>query len=252
MPSPYPPLNDPVWLRAEYLERGCTAADIAAEVGCPHGTVDRALRRHGIRRPPHRTLAAIPAEWLREQYVERGRSISDIAGEVRLSSTSVHRALVEAGVAIDARRSPVELEDPAWLSAQEGVTKTELARQLGVTAQVVFRARRRHGLRTGVRRASKYPELDDRTWLEERYVARGMTQAQLAAEIGCSSSAVGLAMDRLGIRARPRRVPDYPQLHDRHWLAEQAWQRGHEHLHATQLGCHPTSVADAIRKHGLR
>lgn len=113
MPSPYPLLNDPVWLRTEYLDRGRTAADIATEVGSPHGTVDRALRRHGIRRPSHRVRAAVPAEWLREQYVQGARSINDIAGELGLTPTSVRRALVEAGVAIDARPLPAELEDRA-------------------------------------------------------------------------------------------------------------------------------------------
>lgn len=98
MPSPYQRLNDPDWLRGEYLGRGRTAASIAAEVGCPHGAVDRALQRHGIRRGPKRASAEVPTEWLHEQHVELSRPLSDLAAELRLPIAAVRRALVEAGI----------------------------------------------------------------------------------------------------------------------------------------------------------
>lgn len=252
MPSPYPRLNDPGWLRTEYLQRGRTAADIAAEVGCPHKTVDRALRRHGIRRPPHRTLADVPVDWLREQYVHRQRSIIDIAGELGMSRTSVRRALTEAGIEVDTGRLPAELDDPEWLESQSGVTGAELARRLGTSPDAVSRARQRHGLLAGVGRQSKYPQLDDRTWLEERYFSDEMTQAQIAKVIGCSRSAVALAMDRLGIQARPNKVPEHPELHDRAWLASQLEEGATASSIARTLGCHHTTVAAALRKHALR
>jgi DNA-binding CsgD family transcriptional regulator/DNA-binding phage protein len=251
VPSPYPLLNDPDWLRTEYLERGRTAADIAAEVGCPHRTVDRALRRHDIRRPPHRTLADVPADWLREQYVGCQRSLGDIAAEVGLSRTSVRRALVDASIPIDDGRLPAELNDPDWLATQEGVTNAELARRLGCTKEAVSRARQRHGLRQGVRRETKYPQLGDRDWPEDRYIGRGMTQAQIALEIGCARSAVAQAMHRLGLQARPNRVPEYPELHDREWLAARLAAGGTASSIARELGCHHTSAAAALRTHGL-
>lgn len=99
MPSPYPPLNDPDWLRREYLEHRRTARAIAAEVGCPHGAVDRALRRNGIRRPPQRTQARLPRNWLKEQYEDSARSISEIAAELRVSEGVILHALQEAGIA---------------------------------------------------------------------------------------------------------------------------------------------------------
>jgi AraC-like DNA-binding protein len=252
VPSPYWQLNDQDWLRTEYLAHRRTAADIATEVGCPHKTVDRALRRHDIRRPPHRTLADVPADWLHEQYVSRRRSITDIAGKAGLSRTSVRRALVEAGIPIDDGRLPPELDDPEWLAAQHGTTNRELARRLDVTPEAVSRARQRNGLLAGVRRSSKYPELDDRDWLEKRYHDHGMTQAQIAAEVGCSRAAVALAMDRLGIEARPNKTPQYPELHDRDWLAQQLASGETPATIAEQLGCHRTSVSAALRDHGVR
>lgn len=252
MPSPYRQLNDAVWLRTEYLERGRTAADIAAEVGCPHKAVDRALRRHEIRRPPHRTLADVPTDWLREQYVQRQRSIIDIAAEVGLSRTAVRRALDEAGIPIATGRLPAELDDREWLAGQGAVTNADLARRLGCSPEAVSRARQRHGLLVGVMRSLKYPQLDDRAWLEERYDTIGMTQAQIAAEVGCSRSAVALAMDRLGVAARPNKVPEYPELRDRRWLADQVAAGQSASSMGRTLGCHHTTVAAALREHGLR
>lgn len=251
MPSPYPRLNDPHWLRTEYLERGRTAADIAAEIGCPHKTVDRALRRHGIRRPPRRMLADVPVDWLREQYVQRKRSLIDIAAEVGLSRTSVRRALVDAGIPIDDGRLPTELDDHDWLVSQDGVSTAEMARRLGTSPDAVSRARQRHGLLAGVVRQSKYPQLDDRTWLEERYLSDEMTQGQIAKVIGCSRSAVAVAMDRLGIQARPNKVPEYPELHDRAWLPQQIAAGGTASSIARGLGCHHTTAAAALREQGL-
>jgi AraC-like DNA-binding protein len=252
VPSPYPRLNDPDWLRTEYIDRGRTARDIAAEVGCPDKAVDRALRRHGIRRPPHRTLADVPTGWLREQYVHRRRSIIDIAAEVGLSRTSIRRALEEADVPVDTGRLPAELDDADWLAAQDGVAGTEFARRLGVTPDAVSRARQRHGLLAVAVPSPKYPQLGDRAWLEDRYGKRGMTQAQIAAEVRCSRSAVALAMDRLGIDARPTKVAEYPELHDDAWLAERLAEGLSPAAIADRLGCHRTSVADALRKHRLR
>lgn len=252
MPSPYERLNDADWLRTQYLARGRTAADLAEEVGCPDKTLYRALYRHGIRRPPHRTLASVPADWLREQYQQRGRSIADVASELELSRTSVRRALAEAGVPIDDRRLPSELSDGEWLAAQDGVTNGELARRLGVTSEAVSRARQRHGLRSGVRRSPQYPRLGDRAWLHERYVEQGMTQADIAAQLGCSRSAVALAMDRLGVPARPTKVPEHPELSDPQWLAAQVSAGRSPSEIADDLGCHRTSVAAALRARGLR
>jgi len=193
----------------------------------------------------------VPEDWLREQYQQRGRSIADIASELELPRTSVRRALAEAGIPIDDLRHPVELDDIEWLSVQDGATNVELARRLGVTAEAVSRARQRHGLRVGVRRESRYPQLDDREWLHERYVEQGMTQAELAAAIGCSRSAVALAMDRLGVPARPNKVPEHPELHDPEWLAGQVAAGGTPREIAEGLGCHRTTVAAALRAHGI-
>lgn len=48
------------------------------------------------------------------------------------------------------------------------------------------------------------PQLHDRDWLANRYIAQGMTIRQIAAELACTPEAVSVALARNGIRARNR------------------------------------------------
>lgn len=249
VPSPHWQLNDPEWLRTEYLERGRTGADLAAEVGVHPNTLARALERHGIRKTERRTMASVPKRWLREQHVKRGRSTRDIARELDVAPTSVQRALVEAGIPVNDRRLPAELYDVDWLTTNASRSAREIGRELGCSADAVARARRRHGLAAG--QPSQFPQLDDRAWLQDCYHRQGKTQQAIADELGCSRSAVALAMDRLGVDARRRQVR-YPRLDDRDWLERRVAAGRSAVQIAGELGCHRTSVAAALRRHGLR
>jgi len=181
MPSPYWQLNDPEWLRTEYLERGRTGRDIAAEIGCHRTTLDEALGRHGIRRPARKVATQLPKRWLRDQYVRRRRSIRDIAADVGVAPKSIRRALEQAGVPIGSGRLPRELDDAAWMTARADEDPAELAATLGCSIQAVSNARRRHGMRTG--RPSPFPLLDDAAWLRARYHDDRWTQLSSASPI---------------------------------------------------------------------
>lgn len=250
VPSPYARLNDPEWLRTEYVDRRRTGRDIAAEVGCPTDAVARALERHGIRKARYLTLTQVPVEWLRDQHIERGRSARNIAEELGVAPRSVRRALTAAGIPINGGRLPPELDDADWLIAHDHLDRAEVARMLDVSEGAVSRARRRHGLRPA--RAARYPQLDDRAWLEQRYHHDRRTQQQIADEIGCARSTVVQAMKRLGISARPPQEERYPRLHDVAWLADQVEAGRSPASIGAEVGCHPTTVTGAMRRYGLR
>lgn len=249
MPSPHWQLNDPEWLRHQYLELGRTRADLAAEINVHPHTVAKAFQRHGIRKS-HETTVGIPADWLREQHIERGRTLRDIAAEVNVTPTSIRRALDRAGIPVNNGRAPAQLDDPVWLAEQTGRSSSEVARDLGVTPKTVAIARRRHGL--GPVRPSPILQLNDAGWLRARYHDDGWTQQRIADEIGCSRAAVANAMRRLGVDARPPQAPQYAQLQDRNWLADRVQAGRSPAQIAAEIGCHRSAVVDALRRHGLR
>lgn len=50
----------------------------------------------------------------------------------------------------------------------------------------------------------RYPQLQDRAWLIDQYVAQEKSTVQIGAELGCSPSNVQVGLRRVGIKARGR------------------------------------------------
>ena len=103
VPTLYPQLDDPAWLRREYVERRRTAKDLARELGCSRSLVTTTLSEHDIRKAV--TLRSqVPVDWLREQYVEEGRSLADVGAQAGVSWMTIRRALADAGIPLRQRR----------------------------------------------------------------------------------------------------------------------------------------------------
>ena len=106
-PVEFPRLQDPDWLRRQYVDRSRTAADIARALGCSETAVLDALRRLALPvrdRGGGSRRGAMPAElddvvWLHRRYAGDGVSIRQIAAELDVSASSVATALRRAGVA---------------------------------------------------------------------------------------------------------------------------------------------------------
>ncbi len=154
------------------------------------------------------------------------------------------------------RRFP-QLDDAEWLTGRyvaEGATQAEIAAELDCTAPTVWTALTRHGIieaRPAGQRQS--PLLDDAEWLARRYVDEGATQAEIAAEAGCSKTAVQLAMARHGIEARPSgpRLL-FPLLDDAEWLARRYVDEGATRAEiAAEAGCSKAAVRHALVRHGI-
>lgn len=96
---------------------------------------------------------------------------------------------------------------------------------------------------------SRPVELDDPTWLRE--AAAGRSQRSIAAELGCSQSAVQAAMRRHGIRSRPSRRASRPVvLDDRDWVVRRYAEASAGTI-AAELGCARSTVISALRRHGI-
>ena len=99
----------------------------------------------------------------------------------------------------------------------------------------------------------RFPLLADSDWLRQQLGAR-RPLASIAAEVGCSESAVRAAATRHGIaeRRRPSDQRQFPPLHDAAWLHQQYVQAGRSSTEiAAQLGCSPNAVLRALHDHGV-
>lgn len=147
-------------------------------------------------------MVDLPEGRLRELYHDRGMTQGEIGGELGMSQMAVSVAMRERDIETTgpgSNRVP-ELRDAEWLQEQyHGAERTQadIADELGCTRDAVACAMKRHGIET--RFSDRYDELHDEGWLRERYVERGMTQAEIADEVGCSTSAVSHACRRHGL-----------------------------------------------------
>lgn len=244
--------TDADWLRREYLERGRSQRDIADECGVTDSTVARWLDAHGVKKTKPVDHLAVSAEWLFEEYVLRRRSIVDLAAELGIAPTTMRRTLADAGIEIRTGRRPAVLDDRDWCARNLHRGIDVIAAELECRPELVRRAMQGHRLVPKSKGRSPYWQLADEEWLRERYIEDGMTHQQVADLIGCSRNAVTQALHRHGIRSRPTKGPQYPELHDPDWMARVMKARGSMAAVAREIGCDPVAVTRALERFGLR
>ena len=85
-----PALHDVEWLRGRF-DRGCTIAEVAAEIGVSYGAVVTARQRFGLSRPRAR-LGAIDVDEVRSR-LETGESLRSIGRAMGHSSSGLAQAV---------------------------------------------------------------------------------------------------------------------------------------------------------------
>lgn len=253
-----PRLHDRDWLVANYLETSATLLDVAAELGVGRQRVVSALEAVGLSTKPRGWhTAADPrledAEWLREARLADRRSLLDIADELDATPNAVVDALRVHGIGDrwDRRRDDhPKLNDSEWLTCRyEQVGHlTAIADELGVTVAAV----RDRLAAADIRLSHGARGVLDRETLTRLYVIEQKSQRQVADEVGCSESAVSLAMKKWDIPKRPRRQPRHPKLDDAAWLRRVYVEQGRTISQISELlGVSEQSVSDALRRHDI-
>ena len=168
-------------------------------------TTTPAARRRGapIRHPELHDPA-----WLQDA-VDRGLTRTDIAHEIGSSQSRVTEAFARHGINAPRGDHPnriPQLHDAAWLqnAVDRGLTRTDIAREIGSTPRTVSKALSRHRIPAGrPGRPAVHPQLHDPAWLQDA-VDQGLTQNAIAATVGCHQSAVSRALHRHNIRSADR------------------------------------------------
>jgi hypothetical protein len=152
--------------------------------------------------------------WLQTRYVDDKRSVYEIAAEIGSSSATVVRAL-----------------------ARHKITARECGKSRAIR---------------GTKLKRRISELNDKKWLEQKYVAENMTCEEIGSSLNCSAMAVWNALDhhdiprRKSARAGHRNVR-FEQLRDIEWLKEQYLVMGKSPTQiAYEIGSTAYTVADAL------
>lgn len=238
-------LQDPDWLREQYVENERSMDDIGDEFGLSGSSVHYWLEKHSIEtRQSTKSDVNVPDElqdpdWLREQYVENERSTVEIAEEFDVTAAAVSYRLrkfdIETRSISDANISvPDELQDPDWLRDQywnKGHNTIDIGEKLDVPQQTVWKWMEKHGLERrslGPISEGDTAQLKDSEWLREQYWKYGRSTIDIAEELGVSDNAVARWMEKHGIERRSLSEAfsdadksDLDKLQDPDWLREQ-------------------------------
>ncbi|MEW6477431.1 MAG: hypothetical protein AB1679_34700 [Actinomycetota bacterium] len=247
-------------LRRLYVEERLSLAEIGERAGCSRAAVGKRLRQAGITARPRGGRArpldeSDVADRLRDLYVERGLSVLEVARRLGRSRDWVIARLDRYGLP---RRGWQKKPRPAlpaarlrrlWVDERRSVP--EVAEHFGVPADWVRAELARHAIRRPRRPPRGLTPLTA-TVLEDLYVRRGLTAAQIAGRVGGSPTRVVDALERAGIPRRPRgRRPDLPEL-SRDLLVELYVDQGlSSRAIAARVGGSDQRVLDALHRHGI-
>lgn len=98
---------------------------------------------------------------------------------------------------------------------------------------------------------SEYPLLNEKAWLEKKYVEENLSTIKISELVGCSKRTVWEAMRRFEIPRRNRSEAgiQYSRLHDEEWLRQKYLEEKLSYVEIGSLvGCTNTAVMEVIKK----
>ena len=198
------------WLKRRYVDQRGTAEQIAAETSWSSQYVRDRLREYKIplrpRGAPPGGGEAVDAGQLR-RWIDQGLSVQQIASRCGYSRAGVYKQLQKHGLAPQARTAPARrapkrlLDELADLYLKQQLSLTDIGTRYGHGTQWV----RDRLTAAGVTLRGR----GDTTWKASLpdLVRAGLTTAQIAAQVGRSSTTVLQALRAAGLRARQPRKP---------------------------------------------
>jgi len=277
-------LHNPDWLRQKYTIEGLSARAIARGMGASQATVQKWLRRSGIRvRSISESLSPVSdhvklsdRQWLEAEYIDHGAK--EIAKDLGVSYTTVVRRLRNFGIPV---RGLVErsylgrgealgkLRDGEWLRQQyigKRRASTDIAKELRVSYQTVVFWLRKHRMSVRSAVCCKYAgregaleRLADVEWLRLEYVENARTAFEMATDLGVDINTVIRWLEKAGITVRSNQESHYrgnnealERLLDKDWLLVQYSEelKTAERIGAEIGVCHKT-VIKWLKRYGI-
>jgi excisionase family DNA binding protein len=227
-PPPLPPPSERERRRLEqmYVSDGLTLEQTAQRLGVTRGQARGMLIRAGIplRKRGPRPLPP-PSENERRRlerlYVKERLTVANVGRRLGISRDSAERLLVRANIPVrryDGSGLP-DIETLARLYIEDKLSTHDLARMFGTHQGTVWRALADAGIPRRPRGSGnrpKWPERISHDDVEDLYVSKGLSIAEVAQLLGVGPDTVSKALRAYGIHAdgagRRRRCPPRDEL----------------------------------------
>jgi len=233
------PWRDEEWLRKEYHDKEKTQQEVAEAAGCSKATIKRWMKRLDV---PRRSLSEANADgdiaklrdedWLREHYFNNDLSARQIAKKIDSNNVSVLKWIDNHGIERKHRSEVMsdgdveKLHSKDWLEQEYSKKErpaTDIADECGVDSDTVYIWLRKHDLEVRTTAESRYggvcQKLQNKDWLQEKYIHQGLSTRQIADLLNVGKSTVTHWMREHDISARSnireaadRSVYDYEKI----------------------------------------
>lgn len=145
-----------------------------------------------------------------------------------------------------------QLNDGDWLYQKywiEELSMYKIAKKVGCWEFTVKRGLKRCGIK--IRSESKYPQLNNKKWLYQKYWIEQLSTCKIGRIVGCDSAQVWYVLKRYGIKIRSG--SKYPQLNDKKWLYQKYWIEGLSTVDiGVLIGCSCSPVRYALKKYNIK
>ena len=197
---------------ADLYANGHTQIEIARKFGCSEMTVRESCRQFGVKLRPRgngREFTSEERHRIAKSYKD-GKLIQSLEVEYHCSGKTIEKILQEQGVELrqdNYRFATPECREIAAMY-EKGLSQDVIGKKFGTDEKTIGRTLRRSGV--AVRSDGKRHFTDEehremvRLYLDEEY-----TQAEIGAVFSCSQTAVYFILKKLGVKARPRRKPNF-------------------------------------------
>lgn len=236
---------------------GMSIRAITRKLGVDRDVVRRVLRSNGLHdgAPRKGPAALVDAPTLRRWHLTEKMSAPEIAKRLGVSNSSAKRALHRHQIPIQGYRGAHRLLlDRDWLEHRhldDQRTCVEIADELNINDNTVWRALQRHRIKRPARKAA----LADRQWLWETHRRNDVSVERLARWLRCDSATVTCALANHDIDVRARSddyAPGPDHLLDVDWLTERyVDDQATVQQIASQTNTTQTSVRQALRDSGI-
>ena len=209
----HPKLSDEKWVYEKYIIDEKSASEIAASIGCELTLVYRSLETHNIKKRTlseaqlckHHIPELLNKEWVYQKYCIEGMTQKEISNLLGCDQLKIRSAMERFGIKCRPKIRHPELHDEKWLYEKyvvDGLNASEIANLLGCTDSAVRSAMQRHDIKIRAWSDKRPHQLNNYTWLKQKYIDEQQSATQIAVLLDCNPTAVTMALDRNDVKRR--------------------------------------------------
>ena len=209
-------LNDKE-IKKLYIKGGLSTYQIGEKLGVNHNTINRRLKRQGIKVQNKKIRDDLDDEEIRRLYIEEGLSTIQIGEKLGTNYNTINKRLKRQGIKLQNKRIRDDLDDEKIrkLYIEEGLSTTQIGEKLETSHMTINRRLKKQGIKVQDKRIRD--DLNDKE-IKKLYIKKGLSTYQIGEKFGVSDVTISNRLKKQGIKLRSKSkntTSNYYRVHKR-------------------------------------